>query len=186
MYPLGVSYQSQKLNRVADNLYRTGEGTYFARVYFNGKTFKKSLETHDRQLASRKLAEYIKQIESKEAETPDLLFQDFAAQWLESVKPHLKPNTYRRKQVSVNKLLPYFKGYKLREITHAMLEKWVKARSGAAPQTFNLDREALQMIFAYAKKHKIVHGENPVDDIKKRKGIKTVITPLPGSSSRNW
>lgn len=92
-----MNYQSQKLNRVADNLYRTGEGTYFARVHFNGKNFKKSLDMHNRKLADRKLTDFVKQIESKEAEIPDMLFQDFTVKWLESLKPHLKESTYRRR-----------------------------------------------------------------------------------------
>jgi len=171
-----MSYQSQNLNRVADNLYRTGEGTYFARVYFNGKNFKKSLETHDRKLADRKLADFIKQIESKEAETPDLLFQDLATRWLESIKPHLKASTYRRKQVCINQLLPFFKGWKLREIKQDLLEKWASARSRVAAQTFNHDRETLHMIYKYAMKLKIV-TENPVVTIPKRKSVKAVIVP---------
>jgi hypothetical protein len=57
---------------------------------YNGKNFKKSLKTHDRKTAERKLAEFLKQIENKEAEIPDCLFQEFADKWLASIKPRLK------------------------------------------------------------------------------------------------
>jgi integrase len=164
------------LNRVADNLYRTGEGTYFARVYFNGKNFKKGLDTHDRQLANRKLANFIKQIESKEAEMPDLFFQDFTVRWLESIKPHLKHTSYRRRLSCVTQLLPFFKGYKLREIKHERLEKWAAARTTVCAQTFNHDRETLHMIYKYALKLKVV-TVNPVNEMPKRKSIKAIVTP---------
>ncbi len=48
--------------------------------------------------------------------------------------------------------MPFFKKYKLHEITHALLGKGIKARSDGAPQTFNLDRETLHTLFQYAKK----------------------------------
>ena len=124
-----MSYHSQKLNRVADDLYRTGEGTYFARVHTNGKNLKESLKTHDRKLAKRKLAEFIKKIENKEAEIPDYLFQDFVDKRLESIKPRLKASSYVRRVSSINQLKPFFKGYKLREIDHERLQKWETARS---------------------------------------------------------
>jgi len=170
-------FASHRFTYVAPYLYRTEAGVYYGKIKRNGKIHQKSLDTSDFQTAKINLKEFQKEVETKDQTAPDMLFQDFAAQWLESVKPHLKPNTYRRKQVSVNKLLPFLKGWKMREIKHAHLEKWVKARSGKAAHTFNLDREALKMIFAYANKLKIMHGENPVVDIKKRKAIKAVIVP---------
>ncbi len=42
-------YKSQSLTRVGENLYRNGEGTYYARIFKNRKAHKKCLDTHDRQ-----------------------------------------------------------------------------------------------------------------------------------------
>ncbi len=42
------------------------------------------------KFAERRLAEFIKKIENKEAEIPDGLFQDFAENWLDGIKPRVK------------------------------------------------------------------------------------------------
>lgn len=169
-------YQSTILNRVADNLYRSGEGTYYARFKHKGKNFKKSLGTHDRKTADRRLVDFVKQIENKEAEVPDFLFQDFKDKWLESIKPHLKESSYARRVSSLNQISPHFKGCKLREITHERLEKLAAARTGASGRTFNVDRETLHMLFKYAGKLGVV-SKNPIDAIPKRKEKKAVVTP---------
>jgi hypothetical protein len=49
--------------------------------------------------------DFIKQIENKEAEVPDFLFQDFTAKWLESIKPHLKESSYARRVSSLTQIL---------------------------------------------------------------------------------
>lgn len=170
-------YASQTFTKVAPYLYRTQAGKYYGKVKRNGKIHKQSLGTSDFQTAKNSLKDFLEEVESKKDGMPDKLFQDFVKDWLESIKPNLKDSTYRRRQVSVNQLLPFFKGYRLREITHQQLEKWSRGRSSVAPQTFNLDRETLHTIFTYAKKLKMFHKENPVNGIKKRKAINAVIVP---------
>jgi integrase len=168
-------YASHRFIRVAPYLYRAETGMYYGKLKRNGKIHQKSLETSDFQTAKRSLKDFEKEVESKKDGLPDMRFEDFTKQWLESIKPHLKESTHRRRQVSVNQLLSFFKGNKLAEITQLHLEKWIKARASASAQTFNLDRETLHAIFAYAKKHKIYHRENPISDVKKRKAIKAVV-----------
>ena len=170
-------YASQIFTKVAPYLYRTEAGEYYGKIKRNGKIHKQKLKTKDFQTAKRNLKEFEKEVESKKDGAPDMLFQEFVKDWLESIKPHLKESTHKRRQVSVNQLLPFFKGYKLREITHDRLEKWIKARTDVSAQTFNLDRETLHTIFQYAKKLKMFHQDNPINDVKKRKTIKAVVIP---------
>jgi integrase len=172
-----TKYASHAFTRVAPYLYRNDAGSYYGKIKRNGKIHQKSLDTSDFQTAKRTLKEFEKEVESKKDGLPDMPFQDFAKQWLESIKLEVKESTYTRKAVCVNMLLPYFKGYKLREITHERLEKWTKGRKDISAHTFNLDRETLHMIFAYAKKLKVYHQENPVAGIKKRKVTSAVVVP---------
>jgi integrase len=142
------------------------------------KSHKGSLKTHDRKLAERKLAEFIQKIENKEQEKPDVVFQDFADRWLETIKPDLKASSYERRLSSVNQLKPIFKDRKLREITHEHLQDWKITRSTVSSRTFNLDRETLAIIFQYAVKSGIMR-KNPIDKdtLPKRKEKKAIVTP---------
>lgn len=173
-----TDYQSKVLNRVADNLYRSGEGTYYARFKLAGKHYKKSLGTHDRKTADRKLADYVKEIENKEQEAPDVDFGTFADSWLETIKPDLKDSSYARRLSSITQLKPFFKGKKLRNIRHEDLQAWKVARGTVSGRTFNVDRETLALLFKYAVKLHII-VKNPIDKetMPKRKEKKAVITP---------
>jgi hypothetical protein len=51
---------------------------YETRLKNYAQILSTSLETHDRKTAERKLGEFVKKIEQKEAEIPDGLFQDFS------------------------------------------------------------------------------------------------------------
>jgi len=82
------------------------------------------------------LVDFIKQIENKEAEVADFLFQDFADKWRERIEPHLKVTGYARRGNSLTHISPRLKGCKLNEISHERLVKWVAARSTASGRTF--------------------------------------------------
>jgi integrase len=151
-----TAYASQQLTRVGENLYRNGNGTYYAKLKKHGRQYKKSLDTHDRQTAGRKLADFEKEVERQAGEGPDLQFEEIAKKWLASIKPHLKASSHLRRETCVNQLLRYFKGRTLREIKHEHFERWQLKRTKVAAQTFNLDRETLFLIFAYAIKLKAV------------------------------
>jgi integrase len=169
---------SKVFNRVADNLYRTGEGTYYARLRLKGKNFKSSLGTHDRKTADRKLSDYIKEIENKEAELPDVYFPEFADKWLETIKPRLKASSYTRRVSSIKQFKPLFMDTKMREITLDRLQKWEASRSKISNRTFNVDRETIHLIFKYAVKLNLI-SKNPIDkeSLPKRKEPKAIITP---------
>ena len=172
-------YQSQKLTRVAENLYRNGEGTYYGRIIAGGRNHKQSFKTHDRKLAERKLAEFLQKIEKKETQVADIAFDSLADEWLASIKPRLKDKSYTRRLSSINQLKPAFKGKKIREITHTDLAKWEASRTGVSNRTFNVDRETLRILLEYAITPRGILSKNPVDKatMPKRKERKAVIVP---------
>lgn len=165
--------------RVAENLYRNENGTYYVKFKKDGKQYKQSLDTHDRSKANRELAAFIEKIENKTEEKEDVLFTALADEWLATIKPRLKDKSYTRRVSSVNQLKPAFTGKKLRDIIHADLAKWEAARSGVSNRTFNVDRETLRIVFEYAVTTRGILSKNPIDkkSMPKRKERKAVIVP---------
>ena len=175
----GPEYKSRKLTRVGENLYRSGEGVYYGRLFVNGKSIRKSFKTHDRKIAEGELAKFVKKIENKEETSPDVSFEVFADEWLAVIKPRMKASSYVRRKSCINQLKPFFKGKKLRAIRTEDLHAWEKSRATVAARTFNLDRETLHILFAYAIKPRKIISVNPVDKetLPKRKEKKAVVAP---------
>ena len=89
-----TTYASQSLTRVTQQLYRTDAGQYFGKIKRNGKIHKKSLETTDFQTAKRSLKEFEKEVESRAAGSPDMLFQDFVSSgWSPTSRPSSRGRT---------------------------------------------------------------------------------------------
>ncbi len=172
-------FASQNLVRVAENLYRNGNDTYYVKFKKDGKQYKQSLETHDRATANRELAAFIKKIENKTKEEADVLFTELADEWLATIKPRMKDKSYTRRVSSLNQLKPAFKGKTIRGIIHADLAKWEASRTGVAARTFNRDRETLILLFGYAVKPRHILSTNPIDKetMPKRKEKNAVVTP---------
>ena len=172
-------FASQNLVRVAENLYRNGNDTYYVKFKKDGKQYKQSLETHDRAKANRKLAEFIEKIENKTEEKEDVLFTDLADEWLATIKPRMKDSSYARRVSSLNTLKPFFKGRKVREVGHEQLTAWEKSRTGVSNRTFNVDRETLRLVLQYAVKPRHILSVNPIDKetMPKRKEKKAVVVP---------
>ncbi len=76
---------SHQFTKVAPYLYRTDAGKYYGRVKRNGKIHQQSLATTDYQTAKNKLKDFIREIESKAVEVPDITFEDAGKQWLDSL-----------------------------------------------------------------------------------------------------
>ena len=173
-----TTYKSQHLTRVGDNLYRNGQDVYYARLHHQGKSYKKCLDTHDRKTAERKLLDFQKQIESRSNEFPDILFEELAVKWLESIKAGVKESTYQLRVKTLKPLTPFFKDKKLRHIKREQVQQWATARTiQISARTFNIERETLSMMFKFAKEQLNLLETNPVDAIKKRKVISKKIVP---------
>jgi integrase len=174
-----MSYKSQQLNRVAENLYRDGNDVYVAKLKRGGKIHKKSLDTNDFALAKRKLRDFEDEVERKKAAgVSKMLFSELKERWLESIRPALKESSFVRRKTALTQLEPYFKGKYLSEIGPVEVEHWSIARQPKVKaQTFNIERETLNLMFRYAKKNDWILGENPVTKIARKRGTKVIIVP---------
>ena len=172
-----MSQTSQTFNRVADNLYRTGEGTYFARFSFEGKQYKKSLKTHDRKQADRELAAFVKKIEAKAVEAPDITFEDAARRWLDDLY-ELKPSSKLRRETSLKSITPKFRGHKLRTISKKDVFEWAADRAkGVSPRSFNIDRETFSLVLDYAKETLGIVETNHAKALPKMKPKRSTVVP---------
>jgi len=136
-----MSQKSQELHRVAECLYRNGNGKYVALVNVKGKQIKKSLKTNDRQLANRRLAELREKAQRLHgAENRNIRFEDLAEMWLESVKSGLKPASHDRRKVAIKKPRALFRGMQIRSIGFTNIEEWKKHRGAVvSARTHNIE-----------------------------------------------
>ena len=162
--------KSQELHRVAECLYRNGNGNYVALVKVKGKQIKKTLNTKDRQLANRRLAELREKAQRLHgAENRNIRFDELAEMWLESIKPGLKPASHARRKVAIKGLAPFFRGRQIRSIGFTHIEEWKKHRGAVvSARTHNIELESLGLLFQYAIDRGTIL-ENPCDKFQRRK-----------------
>ena len=80
---------------VAENLYRREpSGTYYAVLKRDGKQICKSLNSHDRKLADRRLSEFVGQAANlRPQDESRISFEALAAQWLDTQRHTITPST---------------------------------------------------------------------------------------------
>ena len=159
------------LERVAECLYRNHRGTYFALVKVAGKQIKRSLRTKDRQFANRRLTSFREKTARLEGSAQrDLRFGELCDQWLESIKPLLKPSSYARRVSSIHSIKPHLQNQMARSVTVEHIDHWKSSRGKEiSARTYNIDLETLRLLFTYAKDVKRIILENPVENIRRKK-----------------
>ena len=98
-------------NRVAECLYRySNTGTYYALVKRNGKQFRKSLKTADRQLAERRLPDFRAKLGRLGNCTANraITFTELAKDWFDAAKTRLKPTSASGMDVCIRQLNKHF------------------------------------------------------------------------------
>lgn len=109
--------------RVAECLYRHAtSGVYYALVKRKGRQIRRSLETNDRKLAEKALADFRQSAQrlSMQSGAGRLTFTDIANRWLATVKPGLKARTGNRRGEQLVRLKKTFGRYAIRQITSAI------------------------------------------------------------------
>ncbi|MDZ4743990.1 MAG: tyrosine-type recombinase/integrase [Verrucomicrobiota bacterium] len=168
--------QSQELTRVAECLYRNGNGNYYAIVKASGKQIKRSLRTEDEKLAKRRLAEFRAKAERLTGDLKGLLFEELAKRWLELIKNNLKPSSYQRRCGIVKQVERFFKGRPVRSINQSDVEKWqIKRAEELSARSYNFEKETLRRIFDYAINDLRILLENPMQRVKRVKEPKAEI-----------
>ncbi len=168
-------------SRVAECLYRhNSSGVYYAWVKRGRKQIRRSLKTSDRALANRRLREFRAQVgRLNVAYNPRRIgFMDLAKRWAETGKGRLKPTSYRRRLTCLRSFEPFFRHYKIDQITRRISEDWEiwrdrlgrhgKSVKSISAATFNYERNSLIAILDYAVREGMIL-ENPAEVIQPRK-----------------
>ncbi len=95
-------------------------------------------------------------------------FRDWAVEWLESYKHHkVADGTYNNYKLYVEKhIIPYFDGYKIKDIRPAQIEKLMATKNELSESSRHHIWIALNAIFETARKNRLVE-ENPCGEYVK-------------------
>jgi len=165
--------------RVGQCLYRnSANNIYYALVKKRGKQHRKSLKTHDRQLAERRLTDFRGQVGRSIAPTKDrnITFKELAEHWLEVAKTRFKASSAHAAAGCINRLNKHFGLLPVRNISAADFHNWEKTRGAKiGASSFNHERTFLVSVLNYAIREGLI-TENPALKIARRKMPKRKIT----------
>ncbi len=143
-------------------------GKYYIEYYCQGRKIAEctgySKKAAERALAVRK-TEILQGRYSYKDEKDSMLFEDFAQMYMEEYS-RLRKRSYKRDELSLKTLIPFFKGRRLAQITPHLIEKYQRERkervSGA---TVNRELALVKNMFSVAMRWgKAV--TNPVKQVK--------------------
>jgi integrase len=137
-----------------------------------GIRYKKSWGPISKTVAREKEQKFKTEVrEGKhQKKTKRILFETFSEKYLAVAWTDKKPSSARRNEVSINMLMPHFKGKLISAIHPFMVEQYKKIRreSGTEPATVNRDVATLRNMMSLA----VGWGyllKNPLDGVKKFK-----------------
>lgn len=100
-------------------------GTWEVRTRYIDWTGAKKQKTKRGFTRKADAIEWEQNFQLKAAQDVDMTFGDFVATYIEDMQPRLRENTWKTKEVIINKkILPYFKDKKLSEITAPDIVSW--------------------------------------------------------------
>ena len=100
-------------------------GTWYVSFHYNDWTGKNKRKLKRGFRTRKEALEYEQKFLLQQATNLDMGFEDFYKLYEEDLKPKLKLNTWRTKDVIFQKkLIPYFKDKKMNEISPADIIKW--------------------------------------------------------------
>lgn len=142
---------------------------WYSDFYYNGERYVKSWGAISKTVAKEKDRKFRTEVgEGKHfLKSKRITFETFAKKYLEYAGLNKKPNSAKRNEVSINMLMPHFKGKMLGSIHSFMLEKYKKDRKeeGRAPATINRDVVTLKNMVRKAVEWSLL-SQNPLRDVK--------------------
>lgn len=120
------------------------DGNWVTEFYHDGIRYKKALGMGiSKTVAKEREAKYKQEVrEGKHRiKARRIKFETFSKKYLEHARVNKKPKSAKRNEVSINQLMPHFKGKLMGSIHPWELEQYKKARrdGGASPATVNRD-----------------------------------------------
>lgn len=163
---------------VGPNLYRLEpSGKYYALLKRGNKQFRRSLKTHDRKLAERRLNELRAQVGNlRITGEAQLTFTELAARWVATAQQGLKSASIKRRETCIKNLAPFFQGALVRHVHTAHCERWVTERGPAiSARTFVHELDTMRLVFDYAVRLGLMLA-NPAGGIKRRRIVASPIS----------
>ena len=148
-------------------------GTWYVSFHYNDWTGKNKRKLKRGFRTRKEALEYEQKFLLQQATNLDMSFEDFYKLYEEDLKPKLKLNTWRTKDVIFQKkLIPYFKDKKMNEISPADIIKWqnemIKKRQADGkpykPTYLKTMQSELSAIFNHAVRFYNLR-ENPVKKV---------------------
>ncbi len=142
---------------------------YFVDGYTNGKRFRKSVGTV-KHIAEAVLMDIKVKMAKGEYlgvyDEPQILFRDYAQEYLGYSQANKSPNSYSRDIMSVSHLLTAFGDKLLTDVTPAQVESYKQLRrQSVEPATVNREVACLKHMFSYAQ-HLGYLKDHPIKSVK--------------------
>ncbi len=134
------------------NIYRRGK-TYWGRAQRNGREFRQSLATTRRDVAEKRMREWLERMDSAAwGDKPRITFDQAMEHFITGHLPKLKPASQRRYLTSVRMMIPHMEGMFLDQISRKALSDFeaYRRREGASAPTIRRDLACLSSMFAEA------------------------------------
>lgn len=153
------------------NVYKRGQ-TWWGRAQRDNQEYRRSLKTGNRQLAEKRLREWIEELDAIAwGERPRVAFSAAARAFIVEYLPTIKPSSATRYGVSLKWLSDHFGDKLLHEITRAEMTSFVSWRRGlgVSSPTIRRDLACLSSIFTFCEdKEWIEDSTNPVPGFMRR------------------
>jgi integrase len=170
--------------KVGECLYRySSNGVYYGRIRVDGKEIKRSLETTDRELAKRKLAQFKDEQRQIDRSQGRLTLAELCDRYLKTVR-HQKPKTVERKECIVGRIKsdwPTGKRSQVIKVRPSDVDLWLSrvaaraSRFGSASR--NLHISCIKEVFQIAVRDRI-RPDSPAAHLKSAKREKPIrLTP---------
>lgn len=134
-------------------IYKRGE-TWWARVSYRGKEYRRSLDTKAKGVAGERLLTFIGDVKAgKWGDKPRRKFDEAVNKFIDEHFPRIKPASRKRYRVSLMNLASHMVGMYLDEIGSAVLSDFEVARraSGVTDSTIRRDLVCLGVVFSCAE-----------------------------------
>ena len=146
------------------------DGNWVTEFYHEGIRHKKSLGMGiSKTVAKEREAKYKQEVrEGKHrVKARRIKFETFTEKYLDHARVNKKPKSAKRNEVSINMLMPYFKGKLISSIHPFQVEQYKKARrdEGREPATINRDIATLRNMMNKAVEWSYLQV-NPISKVK--------------------
>jgi integrase len=164
--------------KVGECLYRYSNGVYYARIRVEGKEIKRSLQTNDRELARRKLADFRKEQRQIDRSAGKLTLDALCDRYVQTVQRQ-KPKTVERKTFIVGRIKsdwPTGRLMQVAKIKPSDCDLWLSRYTfGSASR--NLHISCLKEVFAVAVRDQFISA-SPATHLRSLKREKPIrLTP---------